>query len=432
MDSGARNRLPHIKQKDWERLGYLDPMTVIDESEGLTNELDPIFHYTHPGQSLPTWSPLTKAEYEELLVHIRPILQLATLILRSPPSLNADYDLYYSPRVDPEKPIIHEGQPVLEFHSVKTLAEYWPHRSRVTNAALDRLAGVISFIVASEEQIPKLKGTNGFTKPHVQLHPHGVNIQDDTGVPKGIGSLILIHEKFVTDLKRLRNEAGVDNSFRIHSLTFKAAATMCHEIFHAKALAIDQTFLLDVLVELSNRNYAVKRKIRREDTDAASNEPLFEDNSDAELGHFWENIVFGGNIHYDNNVDNCLFFSKWPSWWTSIEHNRRLGYRKKMTKYIVPMHYISNVFRQDFWDKMKDDDLTALKIQKLVGMREPCPYPELIKSEWDSDDSEELYPLERVHIPRVCREKGEEVLEDPSKSKANETRQARLDEQRWA
>lgn len=100
-----------------------------------------------------------------------------------------------------------------------------------------------------------------------------------------------------------------------------------------------------------------------------------------------------------------------------------------MTKYVVPAHYIMNLLRQSFWDKTEDADFTALLIKKWIGIRTNCPYPVMVDPDWHTDDSSEAeFPLARPSLPRVCREKGREVLPDPSiKARANESRQDRLD-----
>ncbi|CAD6571127.1 MAG: hypothetical protein ASARMPRED_004208 [Alectoria sarmentosa] len=430
MDTQARKKTVGIKPDDWKKLGYSVATTANDDTEGLTNEIDPIFHYTHPSRSVPIWLSLTRAQYEGLLVDLKQVFQLASLMLRSPPSLNADYDLYYSPRVHPTERVTFEGRPVLEFRHVETTEDYWPQRRDLADAALDRLAGVVSFRVVSKEGNPEIEGLNGLTTVFIAEHSRGVNIQDDTDFSRGIGSTIWINERLITELRRLRNEKGVNNTLKICSLTFKIAAMLCHELFHAKYMATDLPLLGDALVETNFRGYAAMRKSGRENNVAGTNEPLYEDDSDAEVGYVWEMCVFGGHIQFDGDVDKCLFFSKWPSYWASTDYLRRGGWRGKMTRYVVLMHYILNLLRQEFWDNMIDRDLTALQIKKWIGIRMKCPDAQFVDSEWNTDDSSEgEYPLERPSLPRVCREKDGKEPTDPSASRANESREDRLDRQ---
>lgn len=101
---------------------------------------------------------------------------------------------------------------------------------------------------------------------------------------------------------------------------------LCHEIFHAKNNAVDSVVLADALVETSLRSYEDMRKSGREKGLAANEEPLYEDDTDAELGYLWEKLVFGGHIHRDLDFDTCVWFSKWPSYWASTDYLRRGGY----------------------------------------------------------------------------------------------------------
>lgn len=430
MDAQARNSIMPIKPEDWKKLGYSDSTIANDENEGLTNEIDPIFRYTHLSRAVPTWQTLTEAQYEELLVDIKPMLQLASLLIRSSPSLNADYDLYYSPRVHPKERVKSGSLPVLEYRHLDTTEPYWGERRDRANAALDRLAGVVDFRVVSEEENPEIEGVLAMTTSYFEVHPRGVNIQDDTDISKGAGSTIWINKMLLADLRRLRNEKGVDNTLKICSLWFKGAANLGHELFHAKFLATDSAFLADAMVEKGLRNYTAMRKFARKEGNAPNNEPLHEDDSDAELGYVWEKHIFGGHIQYTGYVNSCLFFSKWPSFWTSPTYHRRGGWRRKMTRYVVPMHYILNLQRQEFWDGMEDGNIETLLIKKWIGIREKCPQPKLVDPGWNTDDSSEgEYPLERPSLPRVCREKNGWVPSNESALRANESRQERLDRQ---
>ena len=433
MDHQARNKISAINPNDWEKLGYSDSTIANDETEGLTNEIDPIFHFDHPSHKTPIWLGINKSQYEDLLVDIKPMLQLASLLIRSSPSLNADYDLYYSPRVHPEERVSFGGRPVLEYRHVETTEAYEPRRRDLADAALDRLAGVVSFGIGE----PDSERVLAQTLVSLARHPSGVNIQDDTDLPKGIGSTICFSKVLIADLRRLRNEEGVDNKLKLSNLTFKGAAMLCHELFHAKYMATDTPSLTDALVETSARNYASLRKSGRQGDVARNNEPLHENDSDAELGHVWEKYVFGGHIQNDGNVDSCVFFNKWPSYWATTNNLRRGGWRKRMTTYVVPMHYILNLTRQKFWDDMDvmedmtEEDLTVLHIKKWIGFRINCPYPQVEDQAWNSEDSSEAeYPPESPYSPRVCREREGEVLQDPSWARANESREDRLDRQR--
>ncbi len=70
-----------------------------------------------------------------------------------------------------------------------------------------------------------------------------------------------------------------------------------------------------------------------------------------------------------------LMFLEWPSLLGSSEYLRRGSWKLSVTRRPVFMHYILNVNRQMFWDKIEPGDATALYIQNVVGIRIPCPYP---------------------------------------------------------
>ena len=433
MDASARSKLPAIRKEDWRKLGYARSQTN-DADEGLTNEIDPIFRYTHPSRDVPIWINVTEEQYNELLVDILPMLRLATRMIRSAPSLNADYDLYYSPRVHPEKRVNYEDQSVLQIHRVETTKEYWPQRMALATAALDRLAGVVSFQILAKSQHPALENTMGVTSIRLRVHPNGVNIQDDTNITKGIGSVITINQRLIAELQRLRKNKALDNTLKINSLTFEGAVFLCHELFHTKYNATDPAVLLDAIVNRSLQSYAAVRRLPMDLEIIGTNEPLWEDDSDAELGYVWEKYMFGGvHIQFEGDVDRCLFFSKWPSYWVGVNFRRRRGWRGKMTRYVVPMHFILNLLRQKFWDEMIEGDLTALHIKKWIGFRKNCDISEFVDPEWKTDDSSESeYPLRKSSDPRVCREKDGEILPDPSASRANETRTERLEREKAA
>ena len=91
------------------------------------------------------------------------VLQVASLRLRSPPSLNVDYDLYYSPWIHPQECVNFEDRPVLKFRHVETMEDSWRQRRDLANAALDRREGVVGFWNVSVEECPDIAGFNGLT-----------------------------------------------------------------------------------------------------------------------------------------------------------------------------------------------------------------------------------------------------------------------------
>lgn len=122
-----------------------------------------------------------------------------------------------------------------------------------------------------------------------------------------------------------------------------------------------------------------------------------------------------------------LFHAKYWATDSRFLADALIGWRKTVTKYVVIMHYILNKLRQGFWDDMIEGGLIALLIKRWTGIRMNCPHPQLVDPDWNIDDSSEgEYPLERPSLARVCREKDGDKLADPSASRANESREERL------
>lgn len=85
-------------------------------------------------------------------------------------------------------------------------------------------------------------------------------------------------------------------------------------------------------MESTFNHLAELAKAQRTEERVGSNEPFLENDSVAELGYCWENVVLGGRIQRANQVDHPLFFSGWPSLLTDADYPRRA---------MIPRHYIS-------------------------------------------------------------------------------------------
>ena len=148
-----------------------------------------------------------------------------------------------------------------------------------------------------------------------------------------------------------------------------------------------------------------------------SNEPFLENDIVAELGYCWENAVLGGSIQWANQVDHPLFFSRWPSFLTDGDYPRRAKYKGTATQYVVPLYYLRNIHRQDFWDNLKADDATALYIKEIVGILITNPDAESDTSGFATGSAEGEGPSDRPDSFRVTGDRGG----DPSASRANKT-----------
>ena len=149
----------------------------------------------------------------------------------------------------------------------------------------------------------------------------------------------------IRDLERLYPDPNVISI--ILRLQFMLAVTICHELAHV---------------------------INRGSTKDAY-EAFWEDLNTAEMGHSWEQEVFGG-IPWSDPLQNpdLIYVIKWPIVGTrqqaGVEMAQRGLGKGSSTFYIVYEPYIQAISSQTFWDTFTptlDDSL--LKIPKVLGQR---------------------------------------------------------------
>lgn len=94
---------------------------------------------------------------------------------------------------------------------------------------------------------------------------------------------------------------------------------------------------------------------------------------------------------------------------------RTPGPKRTLTRYFVPKQFLQNIQQQEFWDGVQPDDITALRIEKSVGIR--YEYREGNWDEdWDSENSREgAWPLENDDNGLVVRHQS-----DPSAARVNQ------------
>ncbi len=414
MDARTRDKYSTFIEEDWARLGYLDPPSSQEYGLGLTLPKLPIFHHKH--HSRPTvghviWSQYTDTQYEKLCAELDPALRLASAMLQSPASLDLVYNIIYGPRRFPRERMDYEGQPVFEIECIETNET----RRNMAKKALNRLAESLSFIAENPEEDGR-KNCDATVSHCLALHSYGINIAEDSGTPRGIASTIRLNRNHLSKLTELLGQDG-DNTSQILTLQFKLAVSICHNIVHAIGHAADLALLLDAIMESTYRDLATLENTERSKERVGSNEPFVENESVAELGYSWENAVLGGTVQWANQVDHPLFFSKWPSFLTDGDYPRRAAYSRTATQYVVPLHYLRNIHRQEFWDNLKAGDTTALHIQEFVGIliTNPDADTDNLCTEPDSKETEK-----HNQEPDSFRVVGNTVG-DPSGSRANET-----------
>ena len=149
----------------------------------------------------------------------------------------------------------------------------------------------------------------------------------------------------IRDLEQLPPDANVVG--KILQLQFMLAVTVCHELAH-------------VINRASNKD---------------AYEAFWETLNTAELGHSWEQEVFGGTPWSDPlQTSDIIYVIKWPLVGTheqaGVEMAERGPGKGSSTFYIVYMPYIQALSSRAFWDTYTptlDDSL--LKIPKVLGQR---------------------------------------------------------------
>ena len=419
MDARTRDKYSTFFEEDWARLGYLDPPSSQEYGLGLTLPKLPIFHHKHHARPIVghvIWPQYSDTQYEKLCAELDPGLRLASAMLQSPASLDLVYKIIYGPRRFPRERMDYEGQPVFEIEYIETNET----RRNMAKKALNRLAESLSFIAENPKEDGK-KNCDAIVSHSLVLHSYGINIADDSGTPRGIASIIRLDRNHLSKLTILLGQDG-ENTSQILTLQFKLAVSICHNIVHAIGHAADLALLLDAIMESTYRDLATLENTERSKKRVGSNEPFLENERVAELGYSWENAVLGGTVQWANQVDHPLFFSKWPSFLTDGDYPRRAAYDKLTTQYVVPLHYLRNIHRQEFWDNMKAGDTTALHIQGLVGIlvTNPDVDTEILCTEPDSKKNET-----HNEGPDSFRVVGN-TARDPSGSRANETLAERM------
>lgn len=186
-----------------------------------------------------------------------------------------------------------------------------------------------------------------------------VLVKDDDGWTRGTESTISIGLGNARTLREIATKGTVSQLLRVQ---FHVALTFAHELVHAV-------------------NHAVSME---------TYEPFFEDQRIAELGHAWEQAVFGGRPAFLGPTDACnpLIFGKWPTAFREprpeFTLERRLP-KKTHTFFFIPMNFVVTVQQQEFWQG--PTDRRTLKIPKRHGVQIPGEGP--FDPTWHSGDSSE-------------------------------------------
>lgn len=221
MDTQAKARYSALRERDWDILGYQESYYRLYEADP-EGDIHPIFQFTVPGRSFDIWPLFSQQEYQSHLVDLGPVFRLATKILLSPSSLDFFYWLIYSPRTAVEPPVWSLGERVLEYRR-----DDKPEGDRrdESRRALDRFALTHRITFGElEEDAGRTIAMFSFARDD-----QGINIMDDSPIASGLPSWIVLSQRYLDQLARLR-AGGFANRLKILNLRFKMAVTSVHEL----------------------------------------------------------------------------------------------------------------------------------------------------------------------------------------------------------
>jgi len=429
MEDRTKAEYPHILDDDWKQLGYLNHPAP--NFANLQHPIHPIFEYhawSRPqgkvrvdGKSQgPTYA---KGSYNALAKLVEPAFRLASAMLESPASLDFIYQILHGDRVALGPQWHQNGERCWELRSRDT-----PKTDRRAEAreALKRLAKSLIWQVISPDSSDPLAAYLALTGYITTEFASGINIKDsDDHRTTGLASIIRVNDATLERISNLRSYQDGDDTSRdfMFRLQFNLAVTFCHEITHAVEYGRNKDLL----------QRRISDRIQREDNSYTgpypqANEPFFKNQNLAEIGACWENEVFGGQIHLGKGSECPLFLVKWPTFDADLKVPIRRGFKRTSTRYVVPMFFVWNLFRQEFWDKVNGErpgDETALRIKKRFGYRRTCPEGLRQDADWDPNGSSEgefgtALPTGANRAPNRIDRQIRKIEPDPSYYEAND------------
>lgn len=379
-----------LTTSELERLGY-DVNLPNLRPNNLAREISPIFQYMDEEDKI-RWGGLEREEYQL----IEPVCRLASAMIESPASLAFLHALLYSPRAIIAQLSQRVGHPCYEFR--RSEISLIPD-SEDPRLALKRLAPNIGWILVDPD---KIRGCNGLTS---------IRWVDCTIVDNGrngFQSSIRLRRDLIQELIELSRQAG--RVMQTLSDQFFVAKLLCHEVVHALNMAVDPALIVAHEIDLGH--WAIRNRPRGW---LKHREPYFEDQAESELGHCWENAVFGGSIE-TSKLERLMLVCKWPNHIhraitpDSIRPRpQRAGSKGTQTLYIIPAHFIHSIQQQAFWDLPDPVNAVSLRVQKMVGIRTQLPPGSWKDADWEpSTSSEGDWPADEHGW--VCRKEDADVV----------------------
>ncbi|EOD45445.1 hypothetical protein UCRNP2_7836 [Neofusicoccum parvum UCRNP2] len=114
-------------------------------------------------------------------------------------------------------------------------------------------------------------------------------------------------------------------------------------------------------------------------------EPFFMEQRRCELGRAWESYVFGGHVDGIGDGLNMQFgvsVTKWPHPFSEEGEARAPSRRAYKTSYAVPMAWVEELWRAEFWNQIDNGDNVDFRIPKILGLRKATSV------EWTQEDEE--------------------------------------------
>ena len=334
--------LDAYKPAELEELQVAELPSALPSS--LSNAIHPIYFRTQ-------WDDCPDDVFELLT----PSIRLASLMITSPASL-AFFDVVLNgSRKSLSKLTVSMGG--------KGCYELQPLDRDVSDPAYPQLMHEVSGYLAAVKSHIRLRVVENVAKKTLMF---GFTRRDLSHVVKsgdwvvGTGTTIHMGSEFVTNLRKVRAKGSVSQLLR---LQFSTAITLAHETAHA----VNHTVSMETY------------------------EPFFDDQRLAEIGHAWEQAVFGGIVRCLGHEDarNPLAFCKWPNasptGRSDIILERRLP-KRLTTFYFLPMTFISSAQQADFWATAGDS--SKLRIPKRHGRQVKGWGPDF-DPDWVSEDSSE-------------------------------------------
>lgn len=195
----------------------------------------------------------------------------------------------------------------------------------------------------------------------------------------GFGDLPRTHASQAPNPASIPSPTGWPTTGSITRTAFHLAKTLVHELCHA----------------FNNALIAHSPQVRQPEVQIKI-EPFFMEQRRCELGRAWESYVFGGHVDGIGDGLNMQFgmsVTKWPHPFSEEGEARAPSRRAYKTSYAVPMAWVEELWKAEFWNEIDNGDNVDFRIPKILGLRKATSVEWTQENEeWenfsDTDDSE--------------------------------------------